>query len=75
MKLKNNPLQNESYDFALLIVKLYKKLAANHKEYVLSKQLLKSDTSIGANVAEANGAISKADFSTKFQLLIKNVSR
>ena len=71
MKLKNNPLQNKSYDFALLIVKLYKKLVANHKEYVLSKQLLKSGTSIGANVAETNGAISKADFSAKISIAYK----
>lgn len=66
-----NPLQIKSYDFALKIVKLYKKLTNDSKEYVLSKQLLRSGTSIGANVAEANGAISKADFSAKISISYK----
>ncbi|MCB0459651.1 MAG: four helix bundle protein [Flavobacteriaceae bacterium] len=70
MKLENNPLQNKSYDFALRIIKLSKKLA-NNKEFILSKQLLKSGTSIGANIIEANGAISKADFSSKMSIAYK----
>lgn len=71
MKLQNNPLQNKSYDFALMIVKLYKDIVANQKEYVLSKQLLRSGTSVGANIVEANGAISKADFSAKMSISYK----
>ena len=71
MKLKNNPLQNKSYDLALLIVKLSKKLVNEHKEYVLSKQILRSATSVGANIIEANGAISKADFSSKMSIAYK----
>lgn len=67
----NNPLKSKSYDFALKIVLLYKKLTSDSKEYVLSKQLLRSGTSIGANVAEANGAISTADFSTKIAISYK----
>ncbi len=71
MKLKNNPLQNKSYELALSIVKLCKKIMIEHKEYVLSKQLLKSGTSVGANIIEANGAISKADFSSKISISYK----
>ncbi|WP_282072792.1 four helix bundle protein [Polaribacter atrinae] len=71
MKLPNNPLQNKSYDLALLIVKLSKKLMAEKKEYVLSKQILRSGTSVGANIVEANGAISKADFSAKMSIAYK----
>mgnify|MGYP003386547061 FL=1 len=71
MKLKNNPLQNKSYDFALLIIKLSKRIVKENKEYVLSKQLLRSGTSVGANIMEVNGAISKADFSAKMSIAYK----
>ncbi|MCH2034499.1 MAG: four helix bundle protein [Tenacibaculum sp.] len=71
MKLKKNPLQNKSYDFALSIVRLSKNLMIVNKEFILSKQLLRSGTSIGANVVEANGAISKADFSSKISIAYK----
>lgn len=71
MKLKNNPLQNKSYDLALLIVKLSKKLAKDNREFILSKQILRSGTSVGANIVEANGAISKADFSAKMSIAYK----
>ncbi len=67
----NNPLSKKSYDFALIIIGIYKNLIASKKEFVLSKQLLRSGTSIGANVAEANGAISKADFSAKISIAYK----
>lgn len=66
-----NPLLSKSYDFALKIVKLYQELTKNKREYVLSKQLLKAGSSIGANIAEANGAISKADFSSKIAIAYK----
>lgn len=68
---KENPLWIKSYDFALKIIHLYKKLNKEKKEYILSKQLLRSGTSIGANVSEANGAISKADFSAKISISYK----
>ncbi|MFD2566592.1 four helix bundle protein [Pseudotenacibaculum haliotis] len=71
MKLKNNPLQNKSYDFALTIIKLSKSLMKEKKEFILSKQLLRSGTSIGANIVEANGAISTADFSAKMSISYK----
>ncbi|QYA24477.1 four helix bundle protein [Gramella sp. MT6] len=67
---KKNVLSDKSYQFALNIVSLYKKLSIE-KEYVLSRQLLKSGTSIGANVAEANGAISNSDFSAKISIAYK----
>jgi len=71
MKLENNPLQNKSYDLALNIVKLGRVLINDKKEFILSKQLIKSGTSVGANVIEANGAISKADFSAKISIAYK----
>lgn len=70
MEMKENILEKKSYQFALKIISLYKKLIVD-KEYVLSKQLLKSGTAIGANVAEANGAISTADFSAKISIAYK----
>lgn len=63
-----NPLSEKSYDFALLIVKLYQHITKQKKEYILSKQLLRFGTSIGANISEANGAIPKADFSAKISI-------
>ncbi len=68
---KENPLSEKSYAFALKIIRLYKKLNKEKKEYILSKQLLRSGTSIGANISEANGAISKADFSAKISISYK----
>ncbi|SDS21130.1 four helix bundle protein [Gramella sp. MAR_2010_147] len=67
---KKNVLADKSYQFALKIVFLCKDLNAQ-KEYILSRQLLKCGTSIGANVAEANGAISNADFSAKISIAYK----
>ncbi len=61
----NNVLQQKSFAFAIRIVNAYKYLTEQEKEYVLSKQLLRSGTSIGANVEEAIGAQSKADFYAK----------
>jgi len=55
---------DKAYKFALRIVQGYKYLCETKQEYVLSKQLLRSGTSIGANIAEANGAISQAEFSS-----------
>lgn len=59
---KDNIIQIKSYDFAVRIVKLYKYFVLEKKEFVLSKQLLRSGTSIGANVEEAIGAQSRKDF-------------
>ena len=62
---------NKSYKFAIRTVNAYKYLTEEKKEYILSKQLIRSGTSIGANVAEANGAISTADFSAKLSIAYK----
>ena len=64
-------LQEKSYAFAVRVVNAYKYLVKNHKEYVLSKQLLRAGTSIGANITEAQGGISKADFSAKLSISYK----
>lgn len=68
--MKENLIQNKSFDFALQIIELYKKLSAN-KEYILSKQILKSGTSIGANVEEAIAGQSKKDFRSKINISLK----
>ncbi|WP_420401986.1 four helix bundle protein [Flagellimonas sp.] len=68
---KENPLFTKSYAFALKIVRLYQRISKENREYILSKQLLRSGTSIGANIAEANGAISTADFSAKISISYK----
>lgn len=67
---KENIIQDKSFDFALQIIELYKKLV-NQKEFILSKQLLKSGTSIGANVEEALAGISKKDFTAKMSISSK----
>jgi four helix bundle protein len=66
-----NVVQTKSYDFALRIIKVYKYLIQEKKEFVLSKQLLRSGTSVGANIEEAIGGQSKADFFTKITISYK----
>ncbi len=63
--MKDNIILDKSFSFAVRIVKLYKYLCDEKKEYVLSKQLLRSGTSIGANINEAQAGQSKADFILK----------
>ena len=60
--MKENVLKDKAYKFALRCVKLYQYLAGEKKEFVMSKQILRSGTSVGANVEEANQAQSKTDF-------------
>lgn len=67
-------MSNQSIEFAVDITNYYKWLSQEKKEYVLSKQILRSGTSIGANIHEANYAISKADFISKMQIALKEVS-
>lgn len=71
LKMKNNLIQEKSFDFAIRIVNLYKYLKDDKKEYVLSKQLLRSGTSIGANIEEGIGGQSKKDFIAKLQISLK----
>lgn len=68
---KNSIILNKSFVFAVRIIKLYQYLSSEKKEYVLSKQILRSGTSIGANVEEAHGGISDSDFSNKISLAYK----
>jgi four helix bundle protein len=60
---KKSKIYDKAYPFAVRIVNAYKWLVKEQQQYILSKQLLRAGTSIGANIAEANGAISHADFS------------
>jgi four helix bundle protein len=69
--MKENVIQIKSYAFAVKIVTVYKHLCENKKEYVLSKQLLRSGTSIGANVEEAIGGQSEKDFFAKLTIAYK----
>ncbi len=69
--MKDNLIQNKSFSFAIRIVNLYKYLTNDKKEFVLSKQLLRSGTSIGANIEEGVGGQSKKDFIAKFQIALK----
>jgi four helix bundle protein len=66
-----NIVQTKSYNFALKIIRIYKYLSQEKKEFVLSKQLLRSGTSIGANVEESIGGQSKADFFAKITIAYK----
>ncbi|MFN8258941.1 MAG: four helix bundle protein [Bacteroidales bacterium] len=68
--IKENLIQTISFEFALKIIDLYKTLLEK-KEYILSKQLLRSGTSIGANVEEAIAAQSKKDFISKINIALK----
>ena len=62
---------NKSFDFAIRIVKVYQYLTKEKKEFILSKQLLRCGTSIGANVSEAQFGQSRADFYAKMQIALK----
>jgi len=73
MRVENNEntAKNKSKKFAVRVVNLYKYMCEEKKEYVLSKQLLRSGTSIGANLAEAEYAISEKDFLSKVYIALK----
>lgn len=65
---------DKSYRFALRIISLYKWLTTEHKEYVLSKQLLRSGTAVGALIREGEHAQSKADFLNKMNVALKEAN-
>jgi len=67
-------ISDKAMDFSVRIVNLYKWLCSEKKESVLSKQLLRSGTSIGANLAEAQDAVSSADFVAKLYIALKECS-
>ena len=70
----DNIIEEKSFRFAIRIVNLYKYLCRTQKEFVLSKQLLRAGTSIGANVAESQQAQSRADFIAKLSIALKETS-
>lgn len=70
-QLKKDVLKDKSYSFALRIVNLYTHLSGDTREYVLSKQILRSGTSVGANITEGNQAQSKPDFVRKLAIALK----
>lgn len=72
--IMDNVIENKSFQFAIRIVRLYKFLCEEKKEYVLSKQLLRAGTSIGANVTESQQAQSKLDFVSKISIALKEAS-
>ena len=74
VQLIMNVIVEKSMDFAVRVVNLYKYLCNEKKELVLSKQLLRSGTSVGANVREAVYGQSKADFVSKMSIALKEIS-
>lgn len=71
MQGNQNPILEKSYRFAVDIVKFCSKIQEERKEYVITKQLLKSGTSIGANVEEAQQPQSRPDFTSKMSIALK----
>lgn len=72
--MKENILKDKSLLFAIRIVNLYKFLLSDHKEYVLSKQVLRSGTSVGAMIREAEFGQSKLDFIHKLSIAQKEIN-
>lgn len=74
MVMSENVIKIKSFAFAVRIVKLYQYLTETKKEYILSKQLMRSGTSVGANVREAEHAESKVDFKHKLAIAQKEIN-
>ncbi|MCL2176762.1 MAG: four helix bundle protein [Firmicutes bacterium] len=72
--MRDNVVKDKSFKFAIRVVNLYKYLSEDKREFILSKQLLKSATSVGANVAEAQHATSKKDFANKMAIASKEAN-
>jgi len=72
--MKDNPLVSKSLYFAARIVKLHRYLTKEKKETIISKQIVRSGTSIGANVNEANYGQSRADFIAKMSIALKETA-
>ncbi|MBP7118189.1 MAG: four helix bundle protein [Candidatus Cloacimonetes bacterium] len=72
--MKENVIKDKAFAFALKIIDIYKELVEVKREYVLSKQLLRSGTSIGANLREADYAISRKEFIAKVQISLKEAA-
>ena len=72
--MNHNPVAEKSFEFAVRIVNLHRYMNREHKEYVMSKQILRCGTSIGANISEAQRGQSKADFAAKMNIALKEAS-
>jgi four helix bundle protein len=72
--MKESILSEKSLDFAALVIKFCIKLCNETKENIITKQLIRSSTSIGANINEANYGVSKADFISKLQIAMKEAA-
>jgi four helix bundle protein len=72
--MKQNIIKDKTYAFALKIIKMYQQIGKEKNEYVLSKQLLRSGTAVGASVSEAEHAQSKADFIHKLNIALKEAN-
>jgi len=72
--MKDNVIKNKSFAFAIRIIRLYQYLCNNENEYILSKQLLRSGTSVGAMIREAEHAESKLDFKHKMSIAQKEIN-
>ena len=72
--MEENMIVEKSFEFAVRIVNLCKFLRNEHQEYILSKQIMRSGTSIGANVSEAQRGQSKADFAAKMNIALKEAN-
>lgn len=72
--MNENVIEVKSFDYAVRIVNLYRYLTEEKKEFVLSKQMLKSGTSIGANIAEAERGQTKPDFNAKMNIALKEAN-
>ena len=70
----DSPLLQQSLDFSISVIQYCKWLTTEKREPILSKQLLRSGTSVGANIYEANYAISRADFISKLQIALKEAA-
>ncbi|MEJ0033355.1 MAG: four helix bundle protein [Bacteroidota bacterium] len=72
--MQNSPLKDKSYSFAIKIVLLCKELQRDKREFIISKQLLRSGTSIGALIREGEFAQSRADFANKMNIALKEAN-
>ncbi len=72
--MAGNVIYDKSYEFAVRVVGLYRYLLREHREYILSKQVLRSGTAIGALVREAKFAQSRADFINKMSIALKEAN-
>ncbi len=72
--MKNSILKEKTYAFALKVIKVYKQLTTEHREFIVSKQFLKAGTAPGALVREAEFAQSKPDFVSKLSIALKEAN-